>query len=126
MNYQIIGVPQDFDLEEKIAKLLNTYQQNQSSNPRLKRRPAQAGFVEITDRESSLRAELNDDPSKSFLYLEIPGLRTAKGRLQTRFYQEMIPGAPYDMQLGRILACHILNEREKVDWKSCVLEKNKE
>lgn len=81
MNYQIIGLPQVFDLEEKIAKLLQTYQLNQVSDKRLKRRPAQAGFVEITDRESNLRAELNDDPSKSFFYLEIPGLRTAKSRL---------------------------------------------
>lgn len=42
--------------------------------------------MEIADRECDLRSELGNDPSKHFFYLQIPGLRTAKGRQKIRFY----------------------------------------
>lgn len=34
--------------------------------------------------------------------------------------------ARFDMQFGRVLACHILNQREKLNWKNCTLERDKE
>ena len=73
MNTQIIALPQDLNLEDRVRKLLNTFQ-GQNTNQR------QNPFVEITERENDLRAELGDDPSKHFFYMQIPGLRTAKGR----------------------------------------------
>lgn len=30
------------------------------------------------------------------------------------------------MQFGRILACHLLNQKEKLNWKDCVLQHDKE
>jgi len=30
------------------------------------------------------------------------------------------------MQFGRVLACHIMNQKEKLNWKNCVLDRNKE
>lgn len=79
MNLQIIALPQDVNLEERVRKLLNTFQ-SQNTNQR------QNPFVEIADRECDLRSELGNDPSKHFFYLQIPGLRTAKGRQKIRFY----------------------------------------
>ena len=73
MNIQIMALPPDVNLEDRVRKLLNTFQ-NRNTNQR------QNPFIEIEDRESDLRNELNDDPSKHFFYLQIPGLRTARGR----------------------------------------------
>jgi hypothetical protein len=30
------------------------------------------------------------------------------------------------MQFGRVLACHLMNQREKINWKNCQLERNRE
>jgi hypothetical protein len=30
------------------------------------------------------------------------------------------------LQFGRVLACHLLNQREKLNWKNCSLEKEDE
>ena len=119
MNIQILALPSDVNLEERVRKLLNTFQ-SQNTNER------QNAFAEITERESDLRAELGNDPSKHFFYLQIPGLRTARGRQRIRFYQHLLPGAPFDIQFGRILACHLLGQRNKLNWKNCVLPKDQE
>jgi hypothetical protein len=36
-------------------------------------------FIEMP-REMELREELCDDPTRYFFYVEVPGLRTARGR----------------------------------------------
>lgn len=30
------------------------------------------------------------------------------------------------MQFGRVLACHLLNAKEKLNWKNCVLGRDEE
>lgn len=30
------------------------------------------------------------------------------------------------MQFGRVLACHIMNSKDKINWKNCLIEKDKE
>jgi hypothetical protein len=51
-------------------------------------------------------------------------MKTARGRQRIRFYCVINPGAKFDLQFGRVLACHLLNEREKINWKNCVLDRN--
>lgn len=84
------------------------------------------GFNELANKDIDLRAELCDDPSKHFFYLEVPGLRTARGRIKVRFYKELRQGAPFDLQFGRVLACHLLNTRTKLNWQNCTLPKDQE
>jgi hypothetical protein len=73
-----------------------------------------------------LRAALGNDPTKHFFYLEIPGMKTAKGRQRLRFFTVISNQSRFDMQFGRVLACHILNQREKLNWKNCSLERDQE
>jgi len=82
--------------------------------------------VEITDREADLSSELLNDPEKHFFYLEVPGLKTAKGRMKTRFYCEIGARSSFDLQLGRVLACHLLEAKDRLNWKKCVLDKEDE
>jgi hypothetical protein len=68
MNVQVIGLPAaggTLSLEDRVRKLLATFEGQFGSK-----------FEEITD----LRGALGNDPSKHFFYLEIPGMKTAKGR----------------------------------------------
>ena len=82
MNVQVIGLQKvDLQLDERIRKLLNVDGNYNKRNDE--------SFVEMVDRETDLRAELCDDPSRHFFYIEIPGLRTAKGRQKLRFYKEL-------------------------------------
>lgn len=69
MNAQIIGLPSDSTLEQRVRKLLKTFEQQQHVT-----------FTEIEDRETDLRTALGNDPTKHFFYLEIPGMKTARGR----------------------------------------------
>ena len=62
-----------------------------------------------------------NDPSKHFFYLEVSGLRTANGRLVHRFVSEIANGSSFDLQFGRVLACHLLNRKERINWKNCDL-----
>jgi len=44
-----------------------------------------------------LKIERNNDPTKYFFYLELSGMRTARGRQKIRFYREILQGAPFDI-----------------------------
>jgi len=100
----------DLQLDERVRKLLKS---------------ADGSFIEL-EKESDLRAELCDDPTRRFFYLEVPGLRTAIGRQKIRFYKELRQGTPFDMQFGRVLACHLLNTKAKLNWQNCTLPKDQE
>lgn len=109
MNVQLIGLPSDATLELRVRKLLKTFEQQQ-----------RIAFKEIEDKDQDLRSALNNDPSRHFFYLEIPGMKTARGRQRLRFYCEIQEGTTkFDLQFGRVLACHLLNEKEKLNWKNC-------
>ena len=112
----MIGLPTNNTLEERVRKLLQTVSRTNRGAP---------PFVEIK-READLKSELGNDPSQHFFYLEIPGLRTANGRQKIKFYTKLFEGSSFDIQFGRVLACHMLNEREKLNWKNCVLDKSVE
>ena len=53
-------------------------------------------------------------------------MKSAKGRQKLRFYTVIGENSKFDMQFGRVLACHILNEREKINWKNCILDQDQE
>jgi len=53
-------------------------------------------------------------------------MKTARGRQKLRFYSIIDNQSRFDLQFGRVLACHILNQKEKLNWKNCTLEKEKE
>merc|ERR1712039_531962 len=70
---------------------------------------------------------LNDDSSTPYVYFEIPGDNTAKGRQIERYLYVGGPTAPrVPLNLGRMVACHVLDCMEKVDWKLCKEERDKE
>ena len=74
-----------------------------------------------------MRTLLKNDPTKHFFYLEFPGLKTAKGRQKNRFYCEIVENqSKFDLQFGRVMACHLLNQQERINWKNCTLDKEKE
>lgn len=81
MNVQIIAMQCDSQLEQRVRKLLKVFEGQQHVQ-----------FKEIEDKEVDLRAELSNDPSKHFFYIEIPGLKTARGRQKMRFYCEIKEG----------------------------------
>lgn len=64
---------------------------------------------------------LNDDPTTPYIYFEIPGDLTARGRQIERFLYAAVPGAgpriPIDF--GRQVACQLLGCDDKVDWRQC-------
>eukprot|EP00347_Sterkiella_histriomuscorum_P005571 403356100 len=116
MNLQIIALPSDSSLEMRVRKLLKVFEQQQNVK-----------FIEIEDKEMDLRGALKNDPTQHFFYLEIPGMKTARGRQKIRFYCVIEEGKTrFDLQFGRVLACHLLNAREKLNWKNCVLDKDAE
>lgn len=117
MNIQVIGFPQQNFIDEKVKKLLDAYEAKVKKGARSGSGEIQ--FCQIVDRDSDLRSELCDDPSKHFFYLELPGLKTANGRQKLRFYTEIPPSVQFDMQFGRVMAAHLLDQRNKVDWKNC-------
>ena len=73
MNTQIVGLPSDANLTDRVRKLLET-----SS------RQTGVKFSEL-ERQTSLEDFLGNDPSKYFFYLEVSGLRTANGRQMHKF-----------------------------------------
>ena len=77
MNTQIIELPSMNDLEHRVSKLVNAFT-----------RQGSAKFVQL-ERGVTLRDHFGGDVSKNFFYLEVPGLRTANGRLKTRFAYEI-------------------------------------
>jgi hypothetical protein len=64
---------------------------------------------------------LNDDPFTSYIYFEIPGDNTAKGRAIERYmYAGTDPDGPrIPINIGRLVACELLDCQEKVDWRQC-------
>ena len=73
-----------------------------------------------------LRDVIKPDKGSGFFHLEVPGMRTAKGRQRVRLWAEVREGARFDLQFGRVLACHLMNAGEKINWKQCVLRKEEE
>lgn len=83
MNTQIIGIPtsknssSDYLLDERVRKMLKAFTRSQSGQ-----------FLEL-QRGQHLADFFNNDASKRWFYLEVPGMRTANGRQKHRFVYEI-------------------------------------
>jgi len=65
---------------------------------------------------------LNDDPTTPYIYFELPGDNTAKGRQIERYLYAAPPGGNgprIPLNFGRQVACQLLGCENKVDWRSC-------
>merc|ERR1719220_2555136 len=63
---------------------------------------------------------VNDDSATPYIYFEIPGDNTAKGRQIERYVYAGCDGSRrIPLNFGRQVACHLLGCEEKVDWRQC-------
>jgi len=68
---------------------------------------------------------LNDDSTTPYVYFEIPGDNTARGRQIERYvFAAKEPRIP--LNFGRMVACELLNCEDKVDWRQCQEDKDSE
>jgi hypothetical protein len=69
---------------------------------------------------SDVVEHLKDDPSTPFIYFELPGDKTAKGRQIERYVYAGGAGGPrIPVSFGRQVACQLLGCMDKVEWKQC-------
>jgi len=79
------------------------------------------------DSHAQVVDHLGDDSSTPYIYFEIPGDNTARGRQVERYvYAQQKDGPRIPMSIGRQVACHLLNCEDKVDWRACADEKDTE
>jgi len=70
---------------------------------------------------------LQDDSTTPYIYFEIPGDNTAKGRTVERYcYAATKDGPRIPMNLGRQVACELLNCEDKADWRQCTEDQDTE
>jgi len=71
---------------------------------------------------------LNDDSTTPYIYFEVPGEHTPKGRKVERFVYAGGQGRPQiPMNFGRQVACHLLGcEKDKLDWRQCQEDRDSE
>mmetsp|Transcript_55925 Transcript_55925/g.179500 ORF Transcript_55925/g.179500 Transcript_55925/m.179500 type:complete len:656 (-) Transcript_55925:6-1973(-) len=69
---------------------------------------------------SEVVEHLNDDSTTPYVYFEVPGDNTAKGRSVERLVYAGGSGGPrIPLNLGRQVACHLLGCEEKLEWRRC-------
>jgi len=71
---------------------------------------------------------MNDDSATPYVYFEIPGDRTAKERVIERYvYAGVDPEGPrIPVNIGRKVACTLLDCDGKVDWRKCTEDRETE
>merc|ERR1719213_794874 len=70
---------------------------------------------------------LGDDSTTPYVYFEIPGDNSARGRQVERYvYAQEKDGPRVPMSIGRAVGCAILNCEDKVDWRQCAEDKDSE
>ncbi|OLP93750.1 CWF19-like protein 1-like [Symbiodinium microadriaticum] len=82
---------------------------------------AGATFKRISSHED-VADNLNDDPTTPYIYFEIPGDLSARGRQIERFLYAALPnggGPRIPINFGRQVACQLLGCEDKVDWRQC-------
>jgi hypothetical protein len=107
-------LPSDSNLLDRVRKLLGTTG-----------RQTGVQFHEL-ERQTTLEDFFGNDPSKFFFYIEVSGLRTVNGRQMHRFVCELGAEQQFDMQFGRVLCCHLLNRKDRLNWKHCELSKEQQ
>ena len=112
MNTQIIAIPQKYlggtTLEDRILKLVGS-----------------TGMVFEEVKEGVKECFGEEDIAKFYFYMEFPGMKTARSRQIRRMAYKIRPGEHFELQFGRVLACEILRERHKINWKECELSNTK-
>ena len=63
---------------------------------------------------------------KYYFLFEYSGMKTARGRKTCRLLYKRLKPERIELQLGRVVACQILGQKEKVNWKNCQLEREEE
>lgn len=70
---------------------------------------------------------VNDDSATPYVYFEVPGDNSAKGRLVERYlYAGTIGGPRIPINFCRQAACTLLGCDEKVDWRQCQEDRDTE
>lgn len=92
-----------------------------------KRELAGASFKSV-DSHAAVTGEMGDDASTPYLYFELPGDNTSKGRRIERYvYAAGREGGPrIPVNFGRQVACHLLSCEDKVDWREYQEDKDTE
>jgi len=82
------------------------------------------GMFRKVSSHREVRDHVKDDSGIPYVYFEIPGENSAKGRLIERYVYAGVPGGPrVPMNIGREVACHLLECGDKDNWKDCQEEK---
>ena len=53
-------------------------------------------------------------------------LTAAANKMNHKMLHVLKESQSFDFQFGRILACHLLGQNEKLNWKECLLSKDEE
>lgn len=70
---------------------------------------------------------LGDDSTTPYIYFEIPGDNSARGRQIERYvYAGSKDGPRINLNFGRQVCCQLLNCEDKVDWRQCSDEPSRE
>jgi len=81
---------------------------------------AGATFKKVS-AHTEVAENLNDDPTTPYIYFELPGDLSARGRQIERFLYAALPGVGprIPINFGRQVACQLLGCEDKVDWRGC-------
>eukprot|EP00930_Biecheleria_cincta_P031757 TRINITY_DN22021_c0_g1_i2.p1 TRINITY_DN22021_c0_g1~~TRINITY_DN22021_c0_g1_i2.p1 ORF type:complete len:661 (-),score=123.01 TRINITY_DN22021_c0_g1_i2:18-1967(-) len=86
------------------------------------RRQLQGATLKRASSHSDILDHMQDDATTPYVYFELPGDLTAKGRQIERYFYAAPPGGNgprIPVNFGRQVACHLLGCDDKVDWRSC-------
>mmetsp|Transcript_6173 Transcript_6173/g.14337 ORF Transcript_6173/g.14337 Transcript_6173/m.14337 type:complete len:675 (+) Transcript_6173:55-2079(+) len=69
---------------------------------------------------SDVADAINDNTETPYIYFEIPGDNSAKGRGVERYvYPQVEEASKIPLNFGRQVACNLLGLEDKVDWRAC-------
>lgn len=109
-HMQIQVLPFDYSRGGAVREALETTVKRWMSGATLKRLGAHSEVAE----------HLGDDATTPYVYFEIPGDKTAGHRQIERYVFAQQKGGPrIPIDIGRKVACQLLNCEDKVDWRQC-------
>lgn len=88
---------------------------------------AGATFKRVAAHSEVSEVLADADSTTPYIYFELPGENTAKGRQVERFIYVASPGGPrIPVSFGRQVGCQILGCEAKVDWRQCQEDRDAE
>lgn len=109
-HMQIQVIPFEYSRGGAVREALEAVVSRHLSGAKLKRVGAHNEVAE----------HLGDDATTPYIYFEIPGDKTANHRQIERYVYAQLKGGPrIPINIGRQVACHLLNCDDKVDWRQC-------